>query len=359
MGRRFMKESATRLALLSMLSVGLVACGGGGGDDAPAPSSDLLDVTAANSDLLAHAAAAALFAVGSASNAIPAGAGASPAVQLAALSTSQRGSLGVSTAWLPQRVMNALMQRVHADRASAAGPSQRALAVTSPPPEACAVAGTVTLSVDDRDNNGSLSLGDMMTITFSDCRDIASEVLNGSATVSVTRIGAAALTSFGAHMTLTQLSQQATDGSHGLAFSGHLILDYEQLSTTSERARLTADGAVTITAHTHAGYVDTVTLQTGFEQLSDYDTSTGITISNTTGMLQSAAAGSGLVSVSTPQSVHLADGNQYPSSGKVNIAGQGSVVLTVLSPTAVQIDLDADGDSSYESRKQETWDWLF
>jgi hypothetical protein len=353
------KENATRLALLSVLSVGLVACGGGGGDDGPAPSTDLLDVTAANSDILSHAATAALFAVGSASSAIPADAGSNPAVQAMSLSTSPRGRLGVSTAWLPQRVVNALMQIVRADRASAAGPSKRALAVTTLPPEACMISGTVSMSFDDRDNNGDLSLGDLLTIAFSDCRDTASEVLNGSATVSVTRIGATVLPSFGATMTLAQLSQQATDGRHGLSFSGNLILDYEQLSATSERARLTADGAVSIAAHTHAGYVDTVTLQTGFEQKSDYDTSTGITISNTTGMLQSAAAGNGLVSISTPQSIHQGDTDPYPSSGKVNIAGQGSVVLTVLSPVAVQIDLDAEGDNSYESRKQEAWDWLF
>lgn len=359
MSRRLIKENATRWTLLSMLSFSLMACGGGGGDNGPAPSTDLLDVSAANSDIHSHAATAALFAVGGASNAIPADAGSNPAVLTASLSTSPRGRLGVSAPWLPQRVLNALLQIVRADRASAAGPAKRALALTTLPPEACTISGTVSMSIDDRDNNGELSLGDLLTIAFSDCRDIASEVLNGSATVSVTRIGATVLPSFGATMSFTQLSRQATDGSHGLAFGGNLILDYEQLTATSERARLTADGAVSIAAHTHAGYVDTVTLQSGFQQVSDYDMSTGITISNTTGMLQSAAAGSGLVSVSTPQSIHLVDTDPYPSSGKVNIAGQGSVVLTVLSPFAVQIDLDADGDNSYESRKQVAWDWLF
>ena len=358
MSRRPMKESALRLAVLSMLAASLVACGGGG-DDGPAPSPDLLDVTVANSDTLSHAAAAALFAVGSASSAIPADAGANPAAQAASLSTAQRGSLGVSVAWLPQRVINALMQMGRNDWPSAAGPTKQALAVTTFPPEPCAISGSVTMSIDDIDNNGELSLGDLLTIAFSDCQDIASVVLNGSATVSVTRIGATVLPSFGARMTLVQLSRQATDGSHGLTVSGQLNLDYEQLSDTSERARLTADGAVNIAAHTHAGYVDTVTLQTGFEQVSDYDLSTGITISNNTGMLQSAAAGSGLVSISTPQSIHVADTDPYPSRGQVKIAGQGSVVLTALSSTAVQIDLDADGDNSYESSKQEAWDWLF
>lgn len=357
MRRRPMKKSALHLAVLSMVAAGLVACGGG--DDGPAPSTDLLDVTVANSDTLSHAAAAALFAVGSASSAIPADAGANPAAQAASLSTPRRGSLGGSAAWLPQRVIEALMQMGRTDWPSATGPTKQPLAVTTFPAEPCTLSGSVTTSIDDVDNDGELSLGDLLTIAFSDCRDISTEVLNGSATVSVTRIGATALLSFGARMTLGQLSRQATDGSHGLTVSGHLNLDYEQLSDTSERARLTADGAVSIAAHTHTGYVDTVTLQTGFEQVSDYDLATGITISNNTGMLQSAAAGSGLVSISTPQSIHVADRDPYPSRGQVKIAGQGSVVLTALSSTTVQIDLDADGDNSYESSKQEAWDWLF
>jgi hypothetical protein len=300
-----------------------------------------------------------LFAYGSASSAIPADAGSSPAAQAASLPAPPPGSLGVAVAWLPQRLIDTLLRTVRTDRESAASRSERALAVTTSPPEACAISGTATTSIDDRDNNGELSLGDLVTIVFDKCQDLASEVLNGAATVSITRIGATVLPSFGARMNMSQLSQEATNGRHGLSVNGNLILDYEQPSPTTERVRLTADGAVSIAAHTHTGYNDTVTLQTGFEQVSNYETLAGFTISDATGMLQSAAAGRGLVSVSTPQSLQLSDTEPYPRSGAVKIAGQGSVVLTALSPTAVQIDLDADGDNSYESRKQEAWDWLF
>jgi hypothetical protein len=354
MTSRFPKQSVLRMVTLSMFAASLVSCGGDGDGTAP-PTTDPLDITAANSDTLSHATAAALFAFGSASSAIPADAGSTPSVQAASLSARQTGSLG----WLPQRLIDTLLQAESTDRASAARRSERALAVTTSAPAACTISGTATTSIDDRDNDGVLSLGDLVTIVFDNCQDLPSEVLKGSATVSITRIGATTLPSFGARMNLSQLSQEATDGRHGLAVNGNLVLDYEQTSATAERARLTADGAVSIAAHTHTGYSDTVTLLTGFEQLSDYETLSGMTISNATGILQSAAAGNGIVAVSTPQSLQIADTDRYPTSGSVKIAGLGSVVLTALSSTAVQIDLDAEGDGSYESRRQETWDWLF
>lgn len=350
--------NALRLAVLSMFAAGLVACGGDGGGDAPPPSTDLLDLTAANSDTVAHAAAAALFAVGSASSAIPADAGSDAAAQ-AVSPTVQQGRLGMSSAWLPQRVLEVLVQLISADRQSAAGRQVYPLALTTFPPESCAISGTMTTTVDDRDNNNELSLNDLVTIVFSNCKDSPEEVLNGSAAVAVTRVGATVLPSFGASMNLMQLSQQATDGSHGLSVSGKLKLDYEQTSSTAERTRLTADGAVVIAAHTHQSYSDTVTLQNGFEQLSFYDMSSGITRNDATGLLESEAAGSGLLIVSTPQSIEVADTDQYPRSGVVKIAGQGSIVLTATSASTVQIALDADGDESYESRRDESWDWLF
>jgi hypothetical protein len=351
------RYNTLRFAALSMCAAGLVACGGDGGD-APPQSTDLLDLTAANSDTAAHASAAALFAFGSASSAIPADAGSGAAAQ-AASPTLRQGRPGMSGSWLPQRVLTTLVQLVRADRQSAAGRQARALGITASPPEDCAISGSMTTTVDDRDNNNELSLNDLVTIVFNSCKDSPEEVLNGSAAVAVTRIGAAVLPSFGASMSVMQLSQEATNGSHGLSISGKLKLDYEQTSSTSERTRLTADGAVMIEAHTHQPYSDTVTLQTGFEQLSNYDMSAGITHNDATGLLESEAAGSGLLMVSTPRSIEVADTDQYPRSGVVKIAGQGSMVLTAVSSASVQIDLDADGDDSYESRTTQTWDWLF
>jgi hypothetical protein len=347
-----------RIATWSLFAAGLVACGGGGSDDnAAPPSSGLLDVTAANSDTLSHATAAALFAFGSAADAIPAGAGQGAAAQAA--STVPRGGAIAAAAWLPPRLVDVLLQFGGTSRETSAGQQAQPLAMMHSPPEACAIAGTSTTSVDDHDNNGDLSPGDVVTVAFDNCRDDESEVLNGSATVSITRVGATALPSFGASMSMSQVSQRGVDGRHGLTVNGNFNLDYEHTTSTTEHARFTANGPVTIAAHTHQSFNDTVTLESGFERVADHDLSTGITRTHASGRLHSPAAGSGAVNVSTPQAIEVADTDRYPRSGSVMIAGQGSVVLNALPNQAVQINLDADGDDSYESSRMESWDWLF
>jgi hypothetical protein len=59
----------------------------------------------------------------------------------------------------------------------------------------------------------------------------------------------------------------------------------------------------------------------------------------------------GYVDVSTPQPLVTAAGDDYPSSGALVVTGAGnaSARLTVLSATTFQIDVDADGDSVYET----------
>lgn len=346
-----------RMAVLAAAAGALVACGGDGGD-APAPPLTTLDVTAANSETVAHATAASVFAFGGASSAVPLDSGSGIAAQGTSARVSDYSVPGRSAAWLPQRVVDVLMGALHSDRALASSRRAQPLAVSTSPPEACGIAGTVTVTVDDRDNNGEFSLGDLFTFAFSNCQDTNSEVLNGSATVSVTRIGATVLPSFGARMTMAQLSQEALDGRHGLTVSGDVLLDYEQQSSTSEKTTLTAEGYVVLKVHTHQGYNDTVTLDSGFGQQSFYDSGPGITRVNAYGFFSTAAAG-GRLNVEPLRTIEIADSDTYPMTGTVKVVGLGSMVLTALSSTSVQIDLDADGDNSYESRQTQGWDWLY
>jgi hypothetical protein len=346
-----------RTAVLAAMAGGLVACGGDGGD-APPPPLATLDLTAANSETVAHATAASVFAFGGASSAVPLGGGSGMAAQGASVQTLGYAAAGRPAAWLPQRVVDALMNAVRADRALANSRRAQPLAVVTSPPEPCGIAGTVTVTVDDRDNNGELSLGDLFTIAFSNCQDSAFEVLNGTANASVTRVGATVLPSFGARMSMTQLSQEALDGRHGLSVSGAVVLDYEQTSSTSETMTLTAEGPVVLKVHTHQAYDDTVTLQHGFAQISNYDSGPGVTRINVTGSFSTAAAG-GSVFVATPRDIEVTDTDIYPMAGTVKVEGGGSMVLTALSAASVQIDLDADADNSYESRQTKDWDWLY
>jgi hypothetical protein len=337
------------LAALAALSGTLAGCGGDGDDLEPSLAD--LDITVANSETTAHAAAASVFAFGGASDAIPLHSGSGASVLSASADVSRDAAGRRSVAWLPHRVVSALKGALLAGRA-------QPLAVSDTPPEACAVAGSVKVTTDDRDNNGEFTLGDSITIAFNQCQDSTNEVLSGSATITLTRIGATVLPSWGTRMRLAELSQEAVDGRHGIAASGDVLLDFEQTTESSEKTTLTADNYVVLKVHTHQDYTDTVTLHPGFGQQSSYESGPGITRINAYGFFSSAAAGGRLIAEPV-RTIEIADRDYYPTIGTVKVAGLGSLVLSALSSTSVQIDVDADADNSYESRQTQTWDWLF
>ena len=113
-------------------------------------------------------------------------------------------------------------------------------------------------------------------------------------------------------------------------------------------------------------YSDTVTLLDGYTVDSNYDrtalppggTVAGRTTSSASGKVASASAG-GFVLVQTVEPIVQYDIDAYPRSGRLTAVGNtGSVQVTVLSTTQVRIELDADGNRSYEASKLVAWDQL-
>ena len=342
-------RTKVRIAVLVALGAGLVACGGGGGDGGGVAPVGTMALTAVNRDTAAHAIATSLLAL-SASTSIPFTASSSGAGR----ETTQ--SAGASATRPHQRVQGTLTQAwLHGLGAA----RERPMLVTTNPPTTCAISGTVTLAIDDRDNNNAMSVGDVLTFAFDHCQDTASTVLNGNVSASVIRVGVTTLPSFSLAMRMTQLSTEATNGRHGMALDGTVNLDYAQLSDTTDHLVLTASGPVTTTIHTHLPYTDTLTLQPGYTEDSRYDASLGRRLTTTQGAVHSAALG-GIVAVTTKSSIASLDSEPYPNAGSVRIAGsQGVMRLTALSASQVQIDLDVAGDGSFESSVTDDWDWLF
>ncbi|HZW37400.1 MAG TPA: hypothetical protein VFF01_10690, partial [Candidatus Deferrimicrobiaceae bacterium] len=65
----------------------------------------------------------------------------------------------------------------------------------------------------------------------------------------------------------------------------------------------------------------------------------------------------GFVVVSTATPFHYAAGSATPSSGVLVISGssKGKVVLTAIDATTCSVDVDADGDGSYEATFTHPW----
>lgn len=327
MSRTSKLPAKSRLALAAAVLTLLSACGGGGGDT-PAPT--LIDVTLANRDTVAHATAGSLLALG-VSTEVPIFGGAS----------------GASAVRVPTLFGAAWAAAYGATR-------ERPLAVITPPPQNCAIAGTTSVSLNDSNNNGSWDIGEAATVVFNQCQDSAGSVLNGSSVLTIT---GGSTTSFTATMSMTQLVQQATNGRHSMTINGNLTLACSQLGPTSARCTSTANGTVSAALHTHQ-FDDTVTLQNGFVEESTRDDSLGHSQTTLRGTIHSAAAG-GKVSVSTETAIGALDADAYPHEGAVRVSGERGVMrITALSATQVRIDLDAATDGTFESTLTDTWDWL-
>lgn len=344
-------------ALAALLVAVLAACGGGGGDAPPAPNATL-DISAANRDSVAHASAAGVLS-------------SSPtaAVPLAAAPDRRQalGSSGALRTVRSGRLLAALLQPLRSPAAPALiGAREQAQAVIGPVVEACALSGTVSVRIDDRDNNAVPSVGDVLTITFAQCRDSANETLNGSASASYTQISTAPI-AVHARLTTTQLS--AVTANHTLTLNGTLLLEFAQASATVATIRLTAEGAVTVAVSTPLPFSDTVTLQNGYTQLDRYDAAAlpppgsslpGRSESSVQGSLHSARAG-GIVEVATLPGAPFVtyDADAYPRAGVLQVKGRnGTLLLTAVSAASVRLDLDADNNGSFESSETVGWDWL-
>jgi hypothetical protein len=328
------------VAIAACLLLALAGCGGDGGGD---ESSDLVALTTSNRDATAHATAASIGALDAA------GAG-----QINDASGDRAKALSFTGAWVPGHLLDALQRAVTQRRLRS--DSIRPLASQALPPENCAIAGTVTLSVDDRDNSGSLTVGDGIGMVFANCQDDDTVVLDGQVSATMTRVTSDS--SFGMRMTMQQAAQRAVNGRHEVVVNGTVQAEFDAIAN-SERLSLTTQGPVTSSLRTHLPYTDTVTLENGFTQVSTYDLPTALSSTTVSGRVTSATAG-GSFDLRTTSPIVIGDVDPYPRSGAVAMNGStGAMQLTAQSTSNVVIELDAGGDGTYEDRQVQTWDWLF
>jgi hypothetical protein len=156
------RMSRCTMGLLWVLSLAaLVACGGGGGDDSPrgveipqgarsGAASENARVTEANARTLAAPLARAVMSAGSSE--VPGVSSERASPQARATASAQRWTLWALAQAAPRA----------ADRARALAVSTTVLA--------CPFGGSLTLTLDDDDDNRKLSRGDRISIVTVDCR---------------------------------------------------------------------------------------------------------------------------------------------------------------------------------------------
>lgn len=328
-----------RLGAIGLIALALAACGGGGGGGTPPPPN--VAVTATNQDSVTRAGVVSMQGsmIGG-SLGIATGSGSSS--PLAATAPALRRALAVG------------VKRIAVGRKTIA-------VVIGPETQNCTESGSVTGTIDDRNNDGQLNAGDVLSITFNNCVEVAGEVMSGRMSATYTQIVASPLTVGAAVATENLLFSETATGTSA-SLNGGFNLTYTEPSSFTSVTRIVVPNQLAMGATTPA-YTDTVTLLDGYTVESTYDslalppggTTPGRTSSTATGPVASAAAG-GFVRVTTLEPLVQYDVDDYPRSGRFEAVGvTGKLRATVLSVTQVQVDLDANGDNVFEQTKTLAW----
>jgi len=310
-------------ALTAAILVGLGACGGGGGDDNRPTST--IDITTGNVEIVAHSVVAGVWG----------------------LSLGVTAPLAAGSS-ISGRSMSAWLQMQSKRVASASAQRERPLEVIGPIVESCDVIGTRSVTWDDRDGDRTLTVGDILTGVFTGCQDIPGETTNGTMTIT-------ALSSTLGRIGMTQLSFETAK--HSMTLNGSVLLE----DVSADTLQTTAEGPVTVAVllkHLTPPFNDDVTLLDGF--VARLTIGTADTVSTFNGLLESRGAG-GVVQVATATNAPIRQyaADDYAYAGTVQVKGMNSTLqMTVLSTSNVRLDLDADGNGSFESTETVAWDWL-
>ena len=216
--------------------------------------------------------------------------------------------------------------------------------------------GSVSVQTTDNNGNGNVDVGDSGTLTASNCVEDGATI-SGTIGLRFTAVSGDLNTdAYTATVAVTLQSLRASTAAGNAAGSGEFTLAISSTNATTSSLDLTVPSLSV--AGTFGGVADTVTMQ-NFRLTSRTALAAGRlrTSSNVSGTVGSTALAGGTVTLATLQPLVQFDTDAYPSSGQITATGAaGSQMrLTVQSTTNVLLELDANGDGSFESNVVKTW----
>jgi hypothetical protein len=329
--------SMMRYGAVAAAVLAIAGCGGGGGDG---DSGATIDVTAANKDALARAAVVAIQwgLVAESTGGVASGSPSTAQGRKAILDVARRAA------------MNAV--RDSQTRSGREAP----LAMVDMGTDPCAVSGSVATTLDDQNGDNTVSLGETITVVHTACRDEASEELNGTFSFVITNISPSLL-GFTADFNMSDFAANSTTSNRSVAYTGGFTATYEESPTTATLGMRVGNTFAAHVVHPQL-YEDTVTLQAGYTLNFVYDANAAQTTARASGKVASQTAG-GTVTLRTRQDVVWNDVDTYAHAGIVEMLGKtGSVTVTALPNTTVQIDFDQGDGGAFEDTDVVTWDWF-
>jgi hypothetical protein len=331
MARSFALDRTLRVAACfgAILATG---CGGGGDGGGSPPPPELLQITAGNQVAVAKATAMNFASLDSVRDVPNATAAAGP--KASSDGGSAKHALGKAIA--------------AAGKALPLG----TISMTEP----CPSGGSIAITLDDRDNNATLSAGDVLTSVFDNCRDSPTSSVNGSFVANIATYSDAAMSGL---FSFNQLTVADTDGSASV--NGQANLAYttsrDAAGTWTTRAEMKVVSSLT-SALTLPKYKETFTYDADFSGVWNDVTPTaapGYSTSVLTGKFLAASLGAKAI-VATDPPVRDVWTEDAPQSGTVLVTGyQSKLRMTVLNTTTVRLELDANNDGAYESTLDIPW----
>lgn len=323
-----MTSNFRALALVSTLMLAACGGGGGGGSGAPAPAPAGPQAVAITETNAKPVAASALDAT---QNTSATGGGALP--------------VGVQVDASAPTVLQLITQSVRSAAGSyavAALPAAVAINQTV----SCTYSGTVTISGNVASSSG-LSAGDTLTLAMNNCSDSPGTSLSGQLSMTVQ---SGSLTSVPFHIVIRTTATNLTvvAGGTTVVANGSVTLDWTG-SATSET--LVASGDAMTSRQTVSGVSHTTTMR-NFKQTQ---TITGTTLTGSlTATIETDSARLGGTTVSytitTPTPLVWNEATGTATAGVIKVVGASNsqLVLTVNADSSVTIQVDANGDGTFE-----------
>jgi hypothetical protein len=232
-------------------------------------------------------------------------------------------------------------------------------AATTSDTEACTVSGSVTISVDDVDNSGTLSASDKLSITFNQCRESSTDLANGAMVFTIGNVVSATSerTEFGA--TLAFLQVTAAEGETFGSIHGTVSVGIVLTSSSVHMGLTVGGGGLTVTSNA-GGQNDSIVYDPGMQIVVDEAlTAPASSTVSLNGSFTATSIG-GRVALTTMAPIVQAAADSYPGAGQLRVAGAAGSVLriTVIDTSQVRLELDAAGDGTYETTTMVAWSSL-
>lgn len=334
-------------------AIALAGCGGGGDDSdpsAPVAAAATVTITAANQGSVARATIQGGQAFGHSQPFASTSGTAAQAID----STSRALRTGLPQSVLLRGLLTAFGTRHSASIASAMRP-----AATTSSTDPCSVSGSITTTVNDADNSQALSGGDALTLTFSQCRESSDDLVSGGMifTVGSVTSGLGSDVRFSGSLAFVQLTSTSGTGVDNI--QGSVGVTAEITSSSFQIALTVGASALTVTSSA-PNYVDTIVYDPGMQLVvtvtDGASTQTDVTLN---GSFTASSIG-GRVLVATAVPIRQLGTDTDPSSGQVVVTGASGTKLrvTALYATSVQLELDANGDGTYDGSGVFAWNTI-